>query len=126
MHSDLQLALLRAVFPGRCVRDNHHLFNDVSPNANARSFYILTPNSAVYVQGRNAFEGSGHTSHLGAKAFGFMWAAVTCMFLSILFFGLAGGLGTKSNAGYNGRKQRRRGFFASKRSGSVRSQKEQA
>lgn len=72
-------------------------------------------NSGVYVQGRNNFERNGQVSHLGAKAFGLMWASLPCLFLSSLFYCLAGIIGRRRDSGYSGREQRRRGFFTSDR-----------
>lgn len=53
-----------------------------------------------------------------------MWTASACLFLSCLFYCLGGALGRK-DGGYSGREQRRRGFFSSARSNSVRSQKKE-
>lgn len=80
--------------------------------------------SAVYVQGRDAFNRNGQSAHLGVKAFAFMWTASACLFLSCLMYCLGGAVGRK-DGGYSGREQRRRGFFSSQRSNSVRSQKKE-
>ncbi|KAJ5212141.1 uncharacterized protein N7498_003787 [Penicillium cinerascens] len=80
--------------------------------------------TAVYVQGRNAFSSNGQVSKLGVKAFAFMWTATACLFLSCILYCLGGVVGRK-DPGYSGRKQRRRGFFSSARSNSVRSQKKE-
>lgn len=80
--------------------------------------------SAVFVQGRDAFKSNGQTSKLGVKAFAFMWTASACLFLSCLCYCLGGAAGRK-DTGYSGRKERRRGFFSSARSNSVRSQKKE-
>jgi hypothetical protein len=81
--------------------------------------------TAVFVQGRNAFNSNGQNSQLGVKAFSFMWTATACLFLSCLMYCLGGAVGRKDNSGYSGRKERRRGFFSSQRSNSVRSQKKE-
>ncbi|CAL5872717.1 uncharacterized protein PFLUO_LOCUS6984 [Penicillium psychrofluorescens] len=77
--------------------------------------------TAVFVQGRSAFNRNGQSASLGVKAFAFMWTATACLFLSCLLYGLGGAVGRK-DPGYSGREQRRRGFFSSQRSNSVRSQ----
>ncbi|KAJ6071600.1 hypothetical protein N7499_009614 [Penicillium canescens] len=81
--------------------------------------------TAVFVQGRDAFNRNGQNSQLGVKAFSFMWTATACLFLSCLMYCLGGAVGRKDNSGYSGRKERRRGFFSSQRSNSVRSQKKE-
>lgn len=53
-----------------------------------------------------------------------MWTATVCLFLSSLMYCLGGALGRKET-GYSGRKERRRGFFSSARSNSVKSQKQE-
>lgn len=84
----------------------------------------LIDHSAVFVQGRSAFNRNNQTSKLGVKAFAFMWTASACLFLSCLMYCLGGAVGRKdASGGYSGRKERRRGFFSSARSNSVRSQK---
>ncbi|KAJ5156055.1 Actin cortical patch SUR7/pH-response regulator PalI [Penicillium capsulatum] len=89
------------------------------------TFQVITTclMTAVFVQGRGAFNRNGQTSHLGVKAFAFMWTASVCLFLSCLLYCIGGAVGRK-DSGYSGRKERRRGFFSSARSNSVRSQKE--
>lgn len=79
--------------------------------------------SAVFVQGRNKFNANGQTARLGAKSFGFMWTAVACLLLACIMYCLGGSVGGKET-GYSGREHRRRGFFSSQRSNSVRSNKE--
>lgn len=80
--------------------------------------------SAVFVQARDGFKSNGQDSKLGVKAFAFMWTASACLFLSCLMYCLGGAVGRKDD-GYSGRKERRRGFFNSARSNSVRSQKKE-
>lgn len=83
--------------------------------------------SAVFVQGRNAFQKNGQRAHLGVKAFAFMWTAVACLFIANVLYFLGGILGRgRGDKGYSGRDQRRRGFFSSARSSSLRSNKETA
>ncbi|KAH1293739.1 hypothetical protein KXX30_003725 [Aspergillus fumigatus] len=81
--------------------------------------------TAVYVQGRDKFNNNGQSSHLGVKAFTFMWTSVALLFLSCVIYCMGGAVGRK-DGGYSGREQRRRGFFNSHRSGSLRSNKETA
>ncbi|KAK4871285.1 hypothetical protein LT330_000522 [Penicillium expansum] len=95
----------------------------------ALTFQIITTclMTAVFVQGRHAFQSNGQSSHLGVKAFAFMWTASVCLFLSCLLYCLGGAVGRKdTSSGYSGRKERRRGFFSSQRSNSVKSQKQEA
>ena len=81
---------------------------------------------AVFVQGRHAFKSNGQDSKLGVKAFAFMWTASACQFLACLMYCLGGAVGRKdTSGGYSGRKERRRGFFSSQRSNSVKSQKKE-
>lgn len=82
---------------------------------------LTVGNSAVFVQGRDAFNRNGQAAHLGQIAFGLMWASVVCLFLASLLFFIATFVGRRDR-GYTGREQRRRGFFTSKRSNSVRDQ----
>ncbi|KAE8147542.1 actin cortical patch SUR7/pH-response regulator pali [Aspergillus avenaceus] len=88
-------------------------------------FQIITTclMTAVFVQGRNRFNANGQHATLGAKSFGFMWTSVACLFLSCILYCLGGSVGSKES-GYSGREHRRRGFFSSQRSNSVRSNKE--
>lgn len=79
--------------------------------------------SALYVQGRSAFSANGQTAKLGVKAFAFMWTATALLFLSMVCY-VIGAVVSKDDNGYSGREQRRRGFFSSNRSSSMRSNKE--
>lgn len=81
---------------------------------------LIDSNSAVYVQGRDAFNRNGQSAKLGVKAFAFMWTATVLLFLSSLLYCLGGALGSK-DGGYSGR-EHRRGFFNSNRANSTRSQ----
>ncbi|RAK77178.1 SUR7/PalI family protein [Aspergillus fijiensis CBS 313.89] len=81
--------------------------------------------TAVYVQGRNKFNANNQTARLGVKAFAFMWTAVACLFLACLAYCMGGATGRKDRGrGYSGREHRRKGFFSSARSNSLRSNKE--
>ncbi|KAJ5960516.1 uncharacterized protein N7479_007666 [Penicillium vulpinum] len=95
----------------------------------ALTFQVITTclMTAVFVQGRNAFNSNGQSARLGPKAFGFMWTASVCQFLACLLYCLGGAVGRKdTSGGYSGRRERRRGFFSSQRSNSVKSQKKEA
>lgn len=83
--------------------------------------------SAAYLQGRNAFQADGQTASLGRYNFGFMWAAVACLFLAMILLcggGAAGGKKDKrdkKSGGMFGRKKstrssRERGSFYNDRS----------
>jgi hypothetical protein len=92
-----------------------------------RNMVLTISYSAVFVQGRDAFKNNGQDASLGVKAYAFMWTASVCQFLSCLLYCLGGAVGRKdTSSGYSGRKERRRGFFSSQRSNSVRSQKKEA
>ncbi|CAI7579847.1 unnamed protein product [Penicillium glandicola] len=94
----------------------------------ALTFQVITTclMTAVFVQGRNAFNKNGQSAHLGVKTFAFMWTASACLFISCLMYCLGGAVGRKdTSSGYSGRKERRRGFFSSQRSNSVKSQKQE-
>lgn len=127
MHPYRQLYL---GFPGVARLDlpgHHDLLDDVRTSIRIGGFETLSPNvthSAVYVQGRNAFNRNGQPAKLGVKAFAFMWTASVCLFLACLLYCIGGAVGRK-DSGYSGREQRRRGFFSSARSNSVRSQKKE-
>lgn len=134
VHSYRQLpfwirSLARPDLPG-----HHYLSHDVCSNLSIDYpkwlflLFMLKINpifSAVYVQARHAFNSNGQNSKLGVKAFAFMWTASACLFLSCLMYCLGGAVGRKDD-GYSGRKERRRGFFNSARSNSVRSQKKES
>ncbi|KAG5417976.1 FMP45 [Candida metapsilosis] len=40
--------------------------------------------TAAHVKGRNAFNKAGHSSKIGAKAFGILWAAVACLLITFV------------------------------------------
>ncbi|KAI4221534.1 MAG: hypothetical protein L6R40_008626, partial [Gallowayella cf. fulva] len=70
--------------------------------------------TAAYVEGRNAFRSAGHTATLGRYNFGFMWAAVACLFLATLMF-CVGGVTGKKDKTYTTRTGGR-SFFGRKKS----------
>ena len=82
----------------------------------------LTSHSAAFVQGRNAFRSAGTTATLGKYNFGFMWAAVACLFLAMVFLCVGGATSSSSGrkgsgGGRFGRRQkssRNRGSFIDK------------
>lgn len=43
--------------------------------------------------GRNNFQANNQPANVGVKAFGFMWTAVACLFLSTVLFCLGGAAG---------------------------------
>lgn len=81
--------------------------------------------TAVFVQGRNKFSDNGQVAKLGAKSFAFMWTAVACLILSCVLYCMGGAVGSQEK-GYSGREHRRRGFFSTQRSRSVRSANKEA
>ncbi|KAI4138623.1 MAG: hypothetical protein L6R39_006693 [Caloplaca ligustica] len=60
-----------------------------------RNFDTTMSFGAAFVQGRNAFRSSGRTASLGGYNFGFMWAAVACLFLATLLECVGGVTGRK-------------------------------
>lgn len=50
----------------------------------------VTMMTAEFVQARNRFRSAGRSASLGSYAFGFAWASWACLFLSIIFFFIAG------------------------------------
>ena len=79
---------------------------------------ILTNNSAVFVQGRNAFSSNGQSSKLGVNAFAFMWTALACIIISSVLYCVGGAAGGRSNGGgytskesaYSGASQQEDGY----------------
>ena len=57
---------------------------------------------AAYVIGRNNFRSVGRTANLGKYNFGFMWAAVACLFLATVMF-CVGGAASRSKGTYTKR-----------------------
>lgn len=55
--------------------------------------------TAAYVMGRNNFRSLGKVASLGRYNFGFMWAAVACLFLSTMLFCVGGA--TSGNSGHS-------------------------
>ena len=86
---------------------------------------MLTLHSAAFVQGRNAFKSAGTSANLGKYNFGFMWAAVACLFLATVFLCVGGATSSsggrkRSRGGRFGRRQkstRSRGSFIDKETG---------
>ncbi|KAL8890741.1 MAG: hypothetical protein Q9205_003765 [Flavoplaca limonia] len=71
--------------------------------------------TAAYVQGRNAFRAVGRRAVLGRYNFGFMWAAVACLFLATIML-CVGGVTGKKDRGYSSRNTGGRKFFGRKKS----------
>lgn len=108
-----------------CIRVLGHVSGTFAYIALTFQLLATTMMTAVFVQGRNAFSRNGQPAKVGAKSFGFMWAALVLLFLSCVCYYWGGSL-KREDGGYSGREQRRRGFFSSQRSSSVRSNKETA
>ncbi|KAL2223174.1 SUR7/PalI family-domain-containing protein [Thermoascus aurantiacus ATCC 26904] len=85
-------------------------------------FQVITTSlmTAAYVKARDHFNHNGQRARIGAKAFGFMWAAVACMLLSNILYCI-GAIAGRRREGYTGRETRRRGFFGPRRNASARS-----
>lgn len=47
---------------------------------------ILTNHSATFVEARNVFHRDGRGANVGTYAFGFLWAAWACLFISTILF----------------------------------------
>ncbi|KAL4808827.1 SUR7/PalI family-domain-containing protein [Aspergillus unguis] len=75
--------------------------------------------TAVFVQGRNRFNDNNQSADLGVKAFAFLWTAVACLFIACVLYCVGGSTGRKES-GYNGRKERRRGFFSARQASAER------
>ncbi|KAL8791273.1 MAG: hypothetical protein Q9213_000230 [Squamulea squamosa] len=71
--------------------------------------------TAAYVQGRNAFRSADRTATLGRYNFGFMWAAVACLFLATVML-CVGGITGNRDKGYSSRGTGGRKFFGRKKS----------
>ncbi|GAB7351907.1 hypothetical protein MBLNU459_g2449t1 [Dothideomycetes sp. NU459] len=59
--------------------------------------------TACFVQGRNAFRANGMSAHVGAYAFGWMWASFFAYFLATIFFCIGGSIGKDSTSSSNGK-----------------------
>ncbi|KAL8913586.1 MAG: hypothetical protein Q9171_001670 [Xanthocarpia ochracea] len=70
--------------------------------------------TAAYVQGRDAFRAADRTASLGRYNFGFMWAAVACLFLATVML-CVGGVTGKKDKTYSSRTGGRK-FFGRKKS----------
>ena len=71
--------------------------------------------SAAYVIGRNNFRANNQTASIGKYSFGFMWAAMACLFLATVLFCVAGVTSKKSDKAYT-RRTGGRSFFGRKKS----------
>ncbi|KAL8671683.1 MAG: hypothetical protein Q9168_003831 [Polycauliona sp. 1 TL-2023] len=71
--------------------------------------------TAAYVQGRDAFRSAGRTATLGRYNFGFMWAAVACLFLATILL-CVGGVTGKKDKGYSSRNTGGKKFFGRNKS----------
>lgn len=125
VHAHWQLCIFAHGLDRLGFPDHHDLPHHVSFNTRIKHRPLLTTIRAVYVQGRNKFNANGQSASVGVKAFAFMWTAVACLMLACMFYCMGGAVGRKER-GYSGREHRRRGFFSSARSNSVRSNKETA
>ncbi|CAF9930919.1 MAG: hypothetical protein HETSPECPRED_007746 [Heterodermia speciosa] len=67
--------------------------------------------TAAYVLGRNNFRSAGHSASLGRYNFGFMWAAVACLFLSTILFCAGGAASRGKNSTYSSRGTGGRSFM---------------
>ena len=83
-------------------------------------FHTLTASlmTAAYVKGRNNFKSNGQSASFGRYSFGFMWAAVACLFLSSMLFCVAGGRSSDRTTYTT-----HRSFFGGRRRRSTRSAK---
>ena len=60
--------------------------------------------TAAYVMGRNDFLSQGKNASLGRYNFGFMWAAVACLFIATVLFCVGGATSGSSRGGRASRK----------------------
>ncbi|KAL8935943.1 MAG: hypothetical protein Q9216_005186 [Gyalolechia sp. 2 TL-2023] len=72
--------------------------------------------TAAFVQGRDAFRSQDRTASLGRYNFGFMWAAVACLFLATLLECVGGVTGKKKDRTYTTKRTGGRKFFGRKKS----------
>ena len=73
----------------------------------------LTPpflSSAAFVLGRKAFRSASRSASLGRYNFGFMWAALACLFLATILL-CAGGAASRSSNTYSSRCTGGRTFY---------------
>ncbi|RYP56972.1 hypothetical protein DL769_009787 [Monosporascus sp. CRB-8-3] len=63
--------------------------------------------TATFVKMRNEFRSAGRSASIGRYAFGFTWAALTCLIIATVLFFL-GWLGAKRDSGYTGGRFRRK------------------
>ena len=117
MQPHRQLPLQRSLFRRTLLPDTGCLPNDVGfpPNHSQSSrLDSQIPYSAAFVIGRNTFLDNSQTADLGKYAFGFMWAAMTCLLLATILFCVAG-VTSKRDSTYT-RKTGGRTFFGRKKS----------
>ena len=119
-----ELYLQRTLLRGTILPNNHGSPNDVCFPSLPRfpslpHQCLLTDNlflnSAAYVKGRNNFRSNNLTATLGSYSFGFMWAAMACLFLATVMFCVAGVTSKKADATYAS-KTHGRSFFGRKKS----------
>ncbi|PGH09882.1 hypothetical protein AJ79_05609 [Helicocarpus griseus UAMH5409] len=73
--------------------------------------------TAAYVKGRNQFSGNGQPAKVGAKAFGWMWAATVTLFIASILYcvsGIRSGGRRGGAGGGGGGRKRNSGFFKSR------------
>ncbi|KAL9025345.1 MAG: hypothetical protein Q9196_005814 [Gyalolechia fulgens] len=85
-----------------------------------RNFETTMSFGAAFVQGRDAFRSRDRTASLGRYNFGFMWAAVACLFLATLLE-CVGGVAGKKDRTYTKRTGGRTFFGRKKSTRSTRS-----
>ncbi|RYP45442.1 hypothetical protein DL768_008210 [Monosporascus sp. mg162] len=71
--------------------------------------------TATFVKMRNEFRSVGRSASIGRYAFGFTWAALTCLIIATVLFFL-GWLGAKRDEGYTGGRFRRKRSVRSRQS----------
>ena len=74
----------------------------------------LITDSAAYVMGRNNFRSDQRAANVGRMSFGFMWAAMACLFLSTVLLAVAGVTSKKRDKTYT-RRTGGRSFFGRRR-----------
>ncbi|MCJ1370217.1 hypothetical protein MMC20_001429 [Loxospora ochrophaea] len=70
--------------------------------------------TAAYVMGRNNFRANNQSADIGKYAFGFIWAAMACLFLATVMFCVAGATSRKDGGTYS-RRTRGKSFFGRKK-----------
>ena len=100
--------------PGCSILPNNHgLFDDVGHPPlslfTKRPRLLIYRDRAAYVMGRNNFLANNKNASLGKYSFGFMWAAVACLFLATVMFCVAG-VTSKKDSTYGTRTTKRSRF----------------